>query len=51
MDIKRIEVKSRGLVRKILDVVELIGAVSVYLYGKEYGFVYNNIQFIGLIED
>ena len=44
-------IKNRENVKKHLEVMEKIGAKSIYLFGNDYGYVLNGTQFQGSIKD
>jgi len=46
-----VKLTERAKVRDLLNRVESTGAVSVYLYGREYGYFLQGRRFWGLIED
>ena len=42
---------NRALVNMHLKVVRSAGAVSIYLYGKEYGYFLKGKRYYGIIQD
>ena len=51
MNIINVKITNRAEVKKHLDIMELIGALSIYLYGNIYGYVLGGSQFQGVIKD
>jgi len=51
METINISITNRKDVALHLHSAELIGAVSIYLYGNKYGYVLDNTKFEGIIKD
>ena len=50
-NIIRVNVTNRKAVRIHLQAMESIGAVSIFIFGNEYGYFLNGQAFQGIIKD